>query len=156
MLHVVFLSFPNFCLSTIAAGFGVVRDGGFLTLRAKRLSLLFVMMSGPKKSVSNWRVYGFVNLVLTYFTPNYPLRVGYMIHTDSRPESRDCERRRENKLQETETFFQLLSLLSPKTSSCEKSRGGQCCQILRNCAKMAHLAPPLVHFESAFAHCAKS
>ena len=34
--------------------------------------------------------------------------------------------------------------------------GGQCCQILRNCAKMAHLAPPLAHFESAFAHCAKS
>ncbi len=38
--------------------------------------------------------------------------------------------------------------------------GGQCCQILRNCAKMAHLAailaPHLAHFESAFAHCAKS
>ncbi len=23
----------------------------------------------------------------------------------------------------------------------------QCCQILRNCAKMAHLAPPLAHFD---------
>ncbi len=36
------------------------------------------------------------------------------------------------------------------------SSSSQCCQILRNCAKMAHLAPPLAHFESGFAHCAKS